>query len=56
MSSNDDDDRFADAYERNTQREHISAYVLVSGLVLQLINAAIWFKGYETVSEMAAYR
>jgi hypothetical protein len=41
-------------YEVNSRRAHLSAYVLVAGLVLELINAIVWFKGPETIAEMVA--
>jgi hypothetical protein len=41
-------------YEANSRRAHVSAYVLVAGLVLELINAVVWYKGPETVAEMVA--
>jgi hypothetical protein len=53
MVSGREDDS-GDNYEINSHRSHISAYVLVGGLVLELINALIWFKGIETFAEMAA--
>jgi hypothetical protein len=53
MSDGRDKD-FTEAYELNTFREHISAYVLVGGLVLELVNAGIWYEGTKTLAEMAA--
>lgn len=53
MTEGDKDD-FAGEYEINSRRAHLSAYVLVAGLVLELVNAVIWYKGSETVAEMAA--
>jgi hypothetical protein len=41
-------------YEINSHRAHLSGFVLVAGLVLELINAVIWYKGPETLAEMAA--
>jgi hypothetical protein len=41
-------------YEINSHRAHWSGYVLVAGLVLELINAVIWYKGPETIAEIAA--
>jgi hypothetical protein len=40
--------------EVNSQREHISAYVLIAGLLLELIASVVWFKGVETVVGMVA--
>lgn len=40
--------------EVNSQREHISAYVLIAGLLLELIASVVWFKGIETVVGMVA--
>jgi hypothetical protein len=53
MGEGDEDD-FGSVYEANSHRAHLSAYVLVAGLVLELINAIIWYKGPETLAEMAA--
>jgi hypothetical protein len=41
-------------YEVNSHRAHISAYVLIAGLILELANAIIWYRGPETLAEMAA--
>lgn len=51
MTDGDDHGR---KYEVNSQRAHWSGYVLILGLVLELINAIIWYKGRETVAEMIA--
>jgi hypothetical protein len=52
--SDGEEQNFGREYERNSRRAHLSAYVLVAGLTLELINAAIWYKGPETLVEMAA--
>jgi hypothetical protein len=49
-----DDDPLAKEYERNTQLEHVFAGVLVVGLAIELINAAVWFEGVKTIAEMFA--
>jgi hypothetical protein len=53
MAEGDEND-FGNVYEANSRRSHLSAYVLVAGLVLELVNATIWYKGPETLAEMAA--
>lgn len=53
MSSDGDDDP-GRQYEVNSHRAHLAAYVLIAGLVLELINAVIWYRGPETIAEMAA--
>jgi hypothetical protein len=53
MSEESNED-FGREYEANSLRAHLSAYVLVAGLVLELVNAVIWFKGPETIAEMVA--
>jgi hypothetical protein len=40
--------------EVNSEREHISAYVLIAGLILEFVAAVLWFKGVETVVGMVA--
>jgi hypothetical protein len=40
--------------EVNSKREHISAYVLIAGLILEFVAAVLWFKGLETVVGMVA--
>jgi len=45
---------FGTEYETNSHRAHLSAYVLIAGLVLEIINAVLWFKGLETLAEMVA--
>jgi hypothetical protein len=45
---------FGNEYELNSRRAHLFAYVLVVGLGFELINAVIWYKGPETLAEMAA--
>lgn len=45
---------FGGEYEANTHRAHVAAYVLIAGLVLELIHAIIWFHGLETVVTMVA--
>jgi hypothetical protein len=54
MSEDGEDGYHGHEYEVNSHRAHLSAYILVAGLVLELINAAIWYKGPETLAEMAA--
>lgn len=41
-------------YETNSHRAHLSAYVLIAGLVLELLIAFIWYRGSETLAEMVA--
>ena len=41
-------------YERNTHRAHVAAYVLIAGLVLELVNAAVWYHGVETLAGIAS--
>ena len=48
------DDEEERVKEVNSEREHISAYVLIAGLVLELVAAVFWFKGIETVIGMVA--
>jgi hypothetical protein len=43
-----------DPYEWNTHLGHVSAWVLIGGLALELINGLVWFHGPETVSGMVA--
>lgn len=50
----DSESDFGREYETNTRRAHISAYVLIAGLVLELIHAIVWFHGIETVATMVA--
>jgi hypothetical protein len=50
----DDEDDFGSVYGVNSRRAHLSAYVLVAGLILELINAIIWYKGLETLADMTA--
>ena len=50
----EDDSDFGGEYETNSHRAHLSAYVLIAGLVLELINAFIWYRGLETLAEMVA--
>ena len=45
---------FGREYEVNSHRSHISAYVLIAGLVLEIVIAFIWFHGWETVAEIVA--
>jgi hypothetical protein len=45
---------FGHEYEVYSRRAHLSGYVLVAGLAFELINAVIWYKGLETLVEMAA--
>jgi len=47
-------DDFGGEYERHTHRAHIAAYVLIAGLILELVNAAIWFHGPETIASIVA--
>jgi hypothetical protein len=47
-------DDFGREYEVNSRRAHISAYVLVAGLVLELVNALIWYEAPKTLAEMSA--
>jgi hypothetical protein len=53
MSERGEDD-FGEQYEVNSRRAHLSAYVLVAGLVLELVNAVVWYEGPKTLAEMAA--
>jgi hypothetical protein len=41
-------------YEVNSHRAHLSGYVLLAGLALEIINAVIWYKGLETIAELVA--
>jgi hypothetical protein len=41
-------------YELNPHRAHLSAYVLIAGLIIELVNAIIWYRGSETLAEIAA--
>jgi hypothetical protein len=41
-------------YETNSHRAHLSAYVLIAGLIFEMVNAIIWFRGIETIAEMFA--
>jgi hypothetical protein len=41
-------------YDRNSRLSHIFGYVLIGGLVLELINALIWYRGAETVAGIIA--
>src|SRR5258708_7089167 len=41
-------------YEVNSHRAHLFGYVLIAGLVLELVNAIIWYKGLETIAEISA--
>jgi hypothetical protein len=41
-------------YELNSHRAHLAAYFLIAGLILELVNAIIWYRGSETLAEMAA--
>jgi hypothetical protein len=41
-------------YDVNTHRAHLAAYVLIAGLLLELIASVIWFKGTETLVGMVA--
>jgi hypothetical protein len=50
----DGKDGFGGEYETNSHRAHLSAYILIAGLVLELVNAVIWYRGTETLAEMAA--
>lgn len=50
----DGKDGFDLEYETNSRWAHISAYVLVAGLVFELVNAVIWYKGVQTLAEMSA--
>jgi hypothetical protein len=52
MSDGGDD--FGREYESNSHRAHLAAYVLIAGLVLELVNAIIWYRGPETIAEMVA--
>jgi hypothetical protein len=45
---------FGSEYEVNSRRAHFFGYVLLLGLVLELVNALIWYRGLETLAEMAA--
>jgi hypothetical protein len=45
---------FGRKYEINSKRAHVAAYVLIAGLVLELVNAAIWFHGWETIAGITA--
>ncbi|MBL6616617.1 MAG: hypothetical protein ISP45_21570 [Reyranella sp.] len=45
---------FKSAYERHSRHAHIAAYILVAGLVLELINGFIWYHGIETLASMVA--
>jgi hypothetical protein len=53
MSDGDQGD-FGHEYEVNSQRSHIAAYVLIAGLILEVINAFIWFHGPETIAGIVA--
>src|SRR5258708_18410411 len=52
--SNGGQNDFGHEYEVNSHRAHISAYVLIAGLVLEVINAVIWFHGPETIAGIVA--
>jgi hypothetical protein len=45
---------FSEKYEANMHRAHISAYVLIAGLILELINGVVWYHGIETIAAMLA--
>lgn len=45
---------FSENYEANTHRAHISAYVLIAGLIIELINGVVWYHGIETIAAMLA--
>jgi hypothetical protein len=53
MSSGRGDDPGRE-YEVNSHRAHLAAYVLIAGLILELINAIIWYRGPEAIAEMVA--
>jgi hypothetical protein len=41
-------------YEANLRRAHISAYVLIAGLVLEIVTSIIWYRGAETIAGIVA--
>ena len=41
-------------YEVNSHRAHLSAYVLIAGLILELVNSIVWYRGSETLAGMVA--
>jgi hypothetical protein len=41
----DDEEDFRREYEVNSHRSHLSGYVLIAGLVLELVNAIVWYEG-----------
>jgi hypothetical protein len=43
-----------DEYELNSQRAHIAAYILIAGLILEIVNAVIWYRDVETLAGIAA--
>lgn len=45
---------FGQEYETNTHFSHVAAYVLIAGLLLEVVNACIWYKGIETWAEIVA--
>jgi len=47
-------DGFGQEYEVNSHRSHLSGYVLVAGLVLEIVNSVIWYRGPETIAEIIA--
>jgi hypothetical protein len=53
MAKDDNGDLGAE-YDRNSRLSHIFGYVLIGGLVLELINGLIWFRGSETVAGIIA--
>jgi hypothetical protein len=44
----------AGEYDVNTHRAHLSAFVLIAGLVIELLASVVWFKGVETFVGMIA--
>lgn len=47
-------ENFDHEYQRNTYLEHVSALVLLAGLALEIVNAAVWFEGPKTIAEIIA--
>jgi hypothetical protein len=45
---------FGQEYERNTHIAHVFACVLIAGLLFELVNSVIWYRGWETIAGMAS--
>src|SRR4051794_7849037 len=45
---------FGREYDVNSHRALLAAYLLIAGLLVELINAVVWFEGAKTLAEIAA--